>query len=127
MFKLKQEITNLTDGVLNENIYVKDGKAFIKNADGEFMYDGVWFVKAGDKWIDLQGGMPVVDNVEFVDIATIKNMDSVVLAVAHTEFTSFSMNDIDNFFGQGQKVLLDIKGLLNRKEYENAGYLYWRL
>ena len=67
MFKLKQEITNLTDGVLNENIYVKDGKVFIKNADGEFMYDGVWFVKAGDKWIDLQGGMPVVDNVEFVD------------------------------------------------------------
>ena len=65
--------------------------------------------------------------VEFVDIATIKNMDAVVLAVAHTEFASFSMNDIDSFFGKGQKVLLDIKGLLNRKEYENAGYLYWRL
>ena len=25
------------------------------------------------------------------------------------------------------KVLMDIKGLLCRKEYEAAGYLYWRL
>jgi len=33
-----------------------------------------------------------------------------------------------NFYsGEHTKVLLDIKGLLNRKEYENAGYIYWRL
>jgi UDP-N-acetyl-D-galactosamine dehydrogenase len=25
------------------------------------------------------------------------------------------------------KVLLDIKGILDRKEYEIAGYRYWRL
>ncbi len=66
-------------------------------------------------------------NVDFVEINTIKNMDAVVLAVAHDEFSHFTMADMDKFFGQGQKVLLDIKGLLNRKEYENAGYLYWRL
>ncbi len=65
--------------------------------------------------------------VRFVDIETVKNMDAVVLAVAHTQFSSFTMNDIDSFFGEGKKVLLDIKGLLNRKEYENAGYSYWRL
>ena len=28
---------------------------------------------------------------------------------------------------EGKKVLLDLKGLLNRKEYEAAGYSYWRL
>ena len=65
--------------------------------------------------------------IKFVDIDTVKNMDAVVLAVAHTQFSSFTMNDIDNFFGDGRKVLLDIKGILNRKEYENAGYSYWRL
>lgn len=65
--------------------------------------------------------------VKFVDIETVKDMDAVVLAVAHTQFSSFTMNDIDNFFGEGKKVLLDIKGLLDRKEYENAGYSYWRL
>ncbi len=65
--------------------------------------------------------------IKFVDIDTVKNMDAVVLAVAHTQFSSFTMADIDKFFGNGKKVLLDIKGLLNRKEYENAGYSYWRL
>ena len=65
--------------------------------------------------------------IEFVDMNTIKDMDAVILAVAHDSFSSLSMNDMDAFFGDGQKVLLDIKGLLNRKEYEAAGYSYWRL
>ena len=65
--------------------------------------------------------------VEFVDMNTIKDMDAVMLAVAHSEFSSFTMEQMDAFYGSGKKVLLDIKGLLNRKEYEAAGYSYWRL
>ena len=58
---------------------------------------------------------------------TIKDMDAVVLAVAHDCFKELSMDDIDNFYGEGKKIMIDIKGLLNRKEYETAGYTYWRL
>lgn len=58
---------------------------------------------------------------------TISNMDAVILAVAHTEFKSLSMTDIDKLYGEGQKIMIDVKGLLNRKEYEDAGYCYWRL
>ncbi len=65
--------------------------------------------------------------IEFVDMNTIKDMDAVILAVAHDSFSTLSMADMDKFFGEGQKVLLDIKGLLDRKEYESAGYSYWRL
>jgi UDP-N-acetyl-D-galactosamine dehydrogenase len=65
--------------------------------------------------------------VEFTGIAEIKDMDAVVLAVAHTVFSSLTMNDTDSFFGEGKKVLLDLKGILDRKEYEEAGYCYWRL
>lgn len=65
--------------------------------------------------------------VNFTDSKNISGMDAVVLAVAHDEFLNFTMSDIDNLFGCGQKVLLDIKGLFNRNEYEKAGYLYWRL
>ena len=65
--------------------------------------------------------------IEFVDMSTIKEMDAVILAVAHDSFSKLSKNDMDSFFGEGKKVLLDIKGLLNRKEYEEAGYSYWRL
>ena len=69
----------------------------------------------------------VLYGVEFVDMNTIKNMDAVVLAVAHAEFSDMTMEEVDAFFAEGTKVLLDIKGLLNRKEYEAAGYIYWRL
>ncbi|MBS5843755.1 MAG: nucleotide sugar dehydrogenase [Clostridiales bacterium] len=65
--------------------------------------------------------------VEFVDMSTIKGMDVVILAVAHTEFAHFTMEQMESFFGEGKKVLLDLKGLLDRKEYETAGYSYWRL
>ncbi len=65
--------------------------------------------------------------IEFVDMNTIKGMDAVILSVAHDSFGNLSRNDIDSFCGQGKRVLLDIKGLLNREEYEENGYSYWRL
>lgn len=65
--------------------------------------------------------------VELTDISDIKDADAIILAVAHKEFNSFSIDEIDKFFGKGKKVLLDLKGILNRKEYESAGYNYWRL
>ncbi|MBQ4104907.1 MAG: nucleotide sugar dehydrogenase [Clostridia bacterium] len=66
--------------------------------------------------------------MEFVDINTINNMDAVILAVAHEEFSSLSIDEMKKFYsGEHKPVLLDIKGLLNRKEYEAAGYVYWRL
>lgn len=65
--------------------------------------------------------------VKFVDIATVKDMDAVIFAVSHEEFKGISMDTVDKLFGAGKKVLLDIKGMFDREEYENAGYLYWRL
>ena len=65
--------------------------------------------------------------VEFAGMDAIKDMDAVILAVAHTQFASLTTADTDGFFGAGQKILLDIKGLLDRNTWEKAGYLYWRL
>lgn len=66
-------------------------------------------------------------DLEFVDVNSIKDMDAVILAVAHDEFKALNLERMDGFYNKGQKVLLDVKGLLNREEYEHAGYLYWRL
>ena len=65
--------------------------------------------------------------IEFVDMSSIKDMDAVIIAVAHNEFVNLSIADIDKFYGEGAKVLLDLKGLLERKEYKESGYRYWRL
>ena len=65
-----------------------------------------------------------LNGVEFVDINTIKDMDAIILAVAHTEFSHYTTDQMDKFFGMGKKVLLALKKILNRKEYEAAGYSY---
>ena len=68
--------------------------------------------------------------VEFVDMATIRDCDAIVLAVAHEAFKALSEAVFDKMFktgDNGKKVLVDIKGLLDRKQYEAAGYKYWRL
>ena len=56
--------------------------------------------------------------------------DCVVLAVAHEEYKTRSLKEWDSFFKDGkndEKVLIDIKGILNNDEVTKAGYCYWRL
>lgn len=65
--------------------------------------------------------------IEFVAMSEINNMDAVILAVAHKEFETMNMRDIDALYADGKKVLLDLKGILDRDEYKSSGYDYWRL
>ena len=66
--------------------------------------------------------------IEFVDVADVKNMDAVILAVAHEQFKSLSVADFDGFYsGAHKKVLIDVKAMLDKPSFENAGYTYWRL
>lgn len=79
---------------------------------------------------------PVADKEEakeeyglvFNDLSEVKEMDAVILAVAHDEFGTFTEEEVKTFFANKDgKVLIDIKGILDRKVFENAGYNYWRL
>ena len=73
---------------------------------------------------------PVADKEEvsriyglsFSEIDKIHDMDAVIIAVAHDEFKTL---DYDRFFGDGRHVLLDVKGILDPKQFKNCEY--WRL
>ena len=65
--------------------------------------------------------------LRFSDKDALHDLDAVILAVSHEAFADLKQADLDAMYADGQKVLLDIKGVLNRKEYEDAGYCYWRL
>ena len=67
--------------------------------------------------------------ITFGTMDDIKDMDAVIIAVAHNEFLKLGKDKIDSFFNPENKVkvLADIKGLLDRKEYSTEDYLYWRL
>lgn len=63
--------------------------------------------------------------VKFENIDGIKDMDAIILAVAHDEFKCLKKETIDNFYGNGKKVLLDVKGIFRPQDYSD--YSFWRL
>ena len=65
--------------------------------------------------------------LELTAFEKVKNCDAVILAVAHDEFKALSMSDYDALYKNETKILLDVKGILDRKTFESAGYKYWRL
>jgi UDP-N-acetyl-D-glucosamine/UDP-N-acetyl-D-galactosamine dehydrogenase len=68
--------------------------------------------------------------VDLVELASVQDADCLVFAVAHDEFKNMSWGQIDELFGNNdnsEKVIIDIKSILNRTEAEERGYSYWRL
>lgn len=68
--------------------------------------------------------------VDLVDIKEIKDADCLVLAVAHDIFKKLSWKEIDDLFGDfpnDEKILIDVKSILDRNILEEIGYSYWRL
>lgn len=65
--------------------------------------------------------------VRFTTFEQIKSVDAVIITVAHNKFIKMKQTDLDCLYGSGRKVLIDVKGLLDREEYEKSGYSYWRL
>ena len=67
--------------------------------------------------------------IEFTPMSEIKDCDAVILAVAHESYKTLTMKDMDALYADNgkAKVLTDLKGILDRKAYQDAGYIYWRL
>ncbi|MFJ7927801.1 nucleotide sugar dehydrogenase [Peribacillus sp. NPDC096448] len=61
------------------------------------------------------------------NLEDIKEMDALIFAVPHEEFKSFSLEQVRELYWNHKPVLIDVKGMFNRKEAENMNYLYWRL
>ena len=67
--------------------------------------------------------------IDFETMDAVKDMDAVLVAVAHEQFLSLDKAMVSSFFNpkHEQKVFMDIKGLFDRKEYLTEDYIYWRL
>ena len=64
------------------------------------------------------------------DIKEAYDADCIVLAVSHEEYKNYSLEKWDSFYGDyspEEKVMIDIKSVLNKDEVKNMGYQYWRL
>ncbi|MBN3489970.1 nucleotide sugar dehydrogenase [Acholeplasma equirhinis] len=67
--------------------------------------------------------------LKFNEMSEIKNMDVIILAVSHKEFLELMMSDFTNFFAKSpiNSVIIDVKSILDKKAYLDAGFNYFRL
>lgn len=89
--------------------------------------------------------------INLCEVEDIKEMDAVIFAVPHDEFKAIQLEDVKAMFGttgyvnsevmkevaatseidididRKDCVLIDLKGIFNRKEAKDAEFVYWRL
>lgn len=73
--------------------------------------------------------------IELTKFENIKNMDAVIVAVGHKEYMELTLESIkklyeekpDSLNNEDKLVLVDVKGIFDKKEAQLKNYLYWRL
>ena len=68
--------------------------------------------------------------VTLSEMKEIKDLDCLVIAVAHDEFKRLSIPEIKAFFRDDEdqeKILIDVKSIFSKKEVLDAGIRCWRL
>ncbi|QEZ70744.1 nucleotide sugar dehydrogenase [Paraclostridium bifermentans] len=73
--------------------------------------------------------------VELTKFENIKNMDAVIVAVGHKEYMELNLESIKKLYeekpellnNEDKLVLVDVKGIFDKKEAQLKNYLYWRL
>lgn len=73
--------------------------------------------------------------IDLTKFENIKNIDAVIVAVGHKEYMELTLESIkklyeekpDSLNSEDKLVLVDVKGIFNKKEAQLKNYLYWRL
>ena len=82
-----------------------------------------------DPWADENDALKEY-GVALTSLEEVNNADCVIIAVAHNEFKAMPLEKIKTLFrncDDGEKVLIDVKGLYTVDELEKSGMKYWRL
>lgn len=66
--------------------------------------------------------------VDLVDLNNVKEIDAIVMTVAHTEYKNMSLEELKLYYCAdiANPILIDVKGNFDRKEAEKE-FNYWRL
>lgn len=67
-------------------------------------------------------------NIKLHSVESIKDADVLIFSVPHKEFLKLNLEDLGKMYKKDEeKILIDIKGMFNKKEVLENGYIYWRL
>lgn len=83
-----------------------------------------------DPWANSEDAMREY-NVELTELSDVQDADCVILAVGHNEFKALSLEDFDSLYKHDipneEKIIIDVKSILDKDLYVENNYAYWRL
>lgn len=69
--------------------------------------------------------------ISLTDLEEVNDADAVVFAVAHNKFKNMYYEDVEKFFkkdmANSEKILIDVKSILDKEKISKSGYSYWSL
>ncbi len=65
--------------------------------------------------------------VKLNKIEDVTDVDAIIFAIPHEKFKNITLGDLKKIYKDDKLVLIDIKGMFDKKEAEDLNYLYWRL
>lgn len=80
-----------------------------------------------DPWADAADAK-IAYGVDLVGMDEMRDLDALVVAVAHDRFVAMGSDDIKALFADrpdAEKVIVDVKSILDKADF--AGFRYWRL
>ena len=82
-----------------------------------------------DPWADKDEALREY-GVKLVEMNDVKDVDCVVVAVAHREFRDMGIDNLKSLYAENvddSKVLIDVKGIYRINELNISNMKYWRL
>ena len=82
-----------------------------------------------DCWAD-KGETEKEYNIQLKHIEEVQDANCVVFAVAHDEYKRMQGHSLEKLFCKGKndkKIIIDIKGVCDKKQMKSMGYAYWSL
>lgn len=141
----KYVVENVIKSLIKANIHVKDAKVAILGFTFKENCPDTRNTRVIDIVNELKeyGIIPIISDpqadtneayheygITFVDYKSIKDMDAIIIAVGHDNFKQLTIENISKFYRNVEnynKVLIDIKGILDKITIEKLGFSYFRL
>lgn len=136
--------TELVKNMIHADVRVKDAKVLVLG----LTFKGNCPDTRNTKVVDILNGLhsyeietavydPVADKseakreygIDLISADELTGFDAVIVAVDHEEFKSITVDEIKAMYSEdcNNRVISDVKGIYDKKEFEDAGFKYWRL
>lgn len=64
--------------------------------------------------------------IDIIKLDDMKKTDAIAVCVQHDIFKKLTCEWFGNYYNSSKKLLFDLKGIYNKKQFVDAGYYYWR-